>query len=805
MRRAKKSRTLSLLLVATALVPMVLITLFSAFTYTRNAEALETDKLQFMLANHSAEVEAFVTRYKNMAQSAARHNFSVKTLSDPFFVSSKDYLSSIVGDNQGDVYGVSIINRSGDTIASSMDAIAAEKPENSFFYNDFSSLTDKTIVTSAFDNAEGDSYFDIISPVYGEDSVYLGYICLTVSCDYFRQLSTNAGNLGSYQTVIMDSRGNACAKNIDEGLLSALIQSFWETFRKDENKVSEPESLTNYPYDGKTYTVSYDVTSGKNFYILCIMDKTAVLAGMGDYFRLFAALLLFTVLIIIFFHNLTEHLYAIPLAELVNTMKKVYDGDYSVRYLSDKNDEFGTLGKTFNVLVSKIQRETMIQNENAQIIEKLAFEDPLVNCRNLNKFMLDAEAILSRNLDTKYAVIQFDVNKFKMINEMFGYEEGNRVLKHISNVVSNNLNESELYARADNDNFVILMIYDESDELVSRMDTIITEAANVKDSNERYKLSFSVGIYKINDYNQGVKLMVNKAGMAQKTIKEKQDATDRIIFYDTNLRLTMIAEKVIENQMHVALENNEFVVYLQPKYNIVTNQIIGAEALVRWITSDGNLISPGQFIPLFEKNGFVVNVDFYVLETVCQLIREWLDNGLTPVRISVNQSRLHLSNPNYVSNVYKMIEKYGVPTEYIEFEITESAFMNDISSMMRVMTAFHSLGFHLSIDDFGSGFSSLNVLKELPFDVLKIDREFLNETSDSQRSKTVVIYVVSMAKKLEIDVICEGVETQAQADFLKEIGCYAIQGYFFSKPLPIKEFETLLFKTHTRHEISSNN
>lgn len=796
MRRTKKSRTLSLLLVVTALVPMILITVFSAVTYTRNAELLETDKLQFLLSNRTTEINEFVSNYRRIAESAAKQDFAVSALTDSLF-NPADYLQTIAANNESNLSSVSIVNARGKIIASSDTLLNGTESLDRLFAEDFDNSGFISNVTSVMEK-DGVKEFDIAAPVYSKSGEYLGFLSCAVNLNYFNQIA-GSGTYKASQMAIIDSVGNLCAKNIDEGLYTSLTDKFWQSV--GDKDILSAQTIKNHRYDGSVYTVCYDMTTNSEFYVVCALNKTAVFTGLGDYFKLFTALLLFTILIIIFFHNLTNHLYTKPLAELVNTMKKVYDGDYSVRYLSDKNDEFGSLGKTFNVLVSKIQRETTIQNENAQIIEKLAFEDSLVGCRNLNKFMIDAESILTKNHDTKYAIIQFDVNKFKMINEMFGYDEGNRALKHISNVVANNLNESEIYARANNDNFVILMKYKEQSELVSRMTDIISEGSNVNDSNERYKLSFSAGIYKINDYNQGVKLMINKAGMAQKTIKEKQDTTDCIIFYDTDLRLTMIAEKVIENQMHVALENNEFVVYLQPKYDIVRNQIIGAEALVRWITSDGNLISPGQFIPLFEKNGFVVNIDFYVLETVCQLIREWLDNGLTPVRISVNQSRLHLSNPNYVNSVYKIIEKYGVPTQYIEFEITESAFMNDIGSMMRVMSALHDLGFHISIDDFGSGFSSLNILKELPFDVLKIDREFLNETSDSQRSKTVVIYVVSMAKKLEIDVICEGVETQEQADFLREIGCYAIQGYFFAKPLPIKDFEKLLFKTQLPHEI----
>jgi EAL domain-containing protein (putative c-di-GMP-specific phosphodiesterase class I) len=244
----------------------------------------------------------------------------------------------------------------------------------------------------------------------------------------------------------------------------------------------------------------------------------------------------------------------------------------------------------------------------------------------------------------------------------------------------------------------------------------------------------------------------------------------------------------VESRMHEALDKGEFRPYLQPKWNMATDQISGAEALIRWVDSKGNVIPPGEFIPVFEKNGFIEQVDFYMLDKICSYIRQMIDEGREVYPVSINQSRYLLYDPNYIIKVQEIMLKYRVPKGLIELEITETVFFNEKERMLEVMRNLKEFNMNLSIDDFGSGYSSLNLLRDIPFDVLKIDRGFLDESAQSESGKWILRKIVEMADGLNLRVICEGVETHEQVDMLLDIGCIFAQGFLYSRPIPLEEF-----------------
>ncbi len=285
---------------------------------------------------------------------------------------------------------------------------------------------------------------------------------------------------------------------------------------------------------------------------------------------------------------------------------------------------------------------------------------------------------------------------------------------------------------------------------------------------------------------------MDRANTARKTIKGGHK--NSFAFYDKEMHKKILKEKEIENSMVDALNNGEFIVYFQPKYSLSDYQIIGAEALVRWDNPQKGLIPPIEFIPVFERNGFIVNIDFYVFEEVCKKIREWMDEGQKVVPISVNLSRMHFVNSNFIEKFKLIVDKYKIPTRLIELELTETAVLDNIEGLLDTMNNLKEKGFVISMDDFGTGYSSLNLLKELPVDILKLDRAFFTEKDESNNEKIVISNVIKMAKELKMKVISEGVETISQVEFLKQIGCDMVQGYLFSKPMPVKEFEKIAFK-----------
>ena len=242
--------------------------------------------------------------------------------------------------------------------------------------------------------------------------------------------------------------------------------------------------------------------------------------------------------------------------------------------------------------------------------------------------------------------------------------------------------------------------------------------------------------------------------------------------------------------MDYALEHGEFVMYLQPKYSISTAGVVGAEALVRWIHPEKGMLPPAEFISVFEKNGFIIKLDEYIWEQACKAIRGWIDSGVQPVPISVNISRVHLTDEKFIDVLDRLIEKYDIPKNMIETEITETV---ENAGDSEVIKRLKERGYMLLMDDFGSGYSSLNMLKSTPFDVIKIDRDFFSEFMLSDRGKKIISHTISMSKDIGLDMVAEGVETKEQAEFLKNCGCDVAQGFYYSKPVPINDFERLVY------------
>ena len=420
--------------------------------------------------------------------------------------------------------------------------------------------------------------------------------------------------------------------------------------------------------------------------------------------------------------------------------------------------------------------------------------DQLTGGKNKNRFYRDCEKISKKISPEKLAMVVLDIDKFKYINDRLGYDEGDRILVRIHKTLADCLDKEEPFARISEDNFACLLKNAPDKDLEMRLHEVFTEFNRRNSFFIKYPVNFSAGVCRLGQcrgkYDAiDFTMAVDRCKLAKKSIKNKHNSD--VAFYDGKIREISLREKDFENAMPQALENREFECYLQPKYGTNSREIVGAEALIRWNSKEFGFVCPGDFIPLAEKNGFVVELDFFILEEVCKMLRRWLDKGKTPIVISVNQSRLHINDDDYIWRLREIVDKYEIPYEYIELELTESVFTEDADRMIAIMKKLHDIGFKLSIDDFGSGYSSLNLLKDIPADVLKIDREFFNGTVNSKKGRAVISSVVDMAKNLEMNVISEGVETQDQIDFLQEIDCNMVQGYYFSKPMKLRDFDEM--------------
>ncbi|MEG0540776.1 MAG: GGDEF domain-containing phosphodiesterase [Angelakisella sp.] len=431
-------------------------------------------------------------------------------------------------------------------------------------------------------------------------------------------------------------------------------------------------------------------------------------------------------------------------------------------------------------------------HKNAQYasmaMAKTAYTDPVTGGSNYTKFKLDAQELLSKHPNKKLAIFYSDIKNFKYINDVYGFNTGNQVLHRYSNL----LRESGklAFARINADSFVSIEEYDSEEELLKRCRQRVNAVSDISDIVPGMPaITVFVGIFCSNGNNAALTLdgMIDRATIAQRQVKKTQ--VSGCLIFAESFRTTMLAEQEMENNMRPALENGEFIVYLQPKVDIHTGKIAAAEALVRWNNPDSGLIAPMNFIPLFERNGFIQKLDTYVFEQVCILIRRWLDMGSGVVPISANVSKMQLNNPLFMQEYTALKNKYDIPDGLVEIEFTESMLFDNSERMVDILRFFQSHGFSSSIDDFGSGYSSLNLLKTLPADFLKLDRLFFDAGEHINRERVIIKNVILMAKELSMQTVAEGVEQWEQVEFLKSVECEMVQGYIFDRPLPIDEFE----------------
>lgn len=395
---------------------------------------------------------------------------------------------------------------------------------------------------------------------------------------------------------------------------------------------------------------------------------------------------------------------------------------------------------------------------------------------------------------TNYALLSLDIDKFKEVNDTVGFEGGNDILKKIAKILSRNLGTNDLFARSSADRFYLLAAYREKSDVEELVNRIISD---IDYQITMIRIVVSVGVYLIVDRTVSVHTAADRADIARSSVKVQKESTYR--FFESSMLESIREEHFIETIMEASLERREFLVYLQPKFSLDDmDMVTGAEALVRW-NHNGQIISPGQFIPLFERNGFVTKLDFYIFREVCRMQKMWQNQGRELKVISVNMSRAHLRNPDFVRRLSDCCKEFEISPRYFEIEITESAAFENIDILMAVFTQIKEAGFHVSIDDFGTGYSSLNMLKDLPVDVLKIDRSFLTENADETENASKIIgSVVSLATVLNISTICEGIETKEQANLLTKLGCDMAQGFFFARPMPVDEFEKLVYPSAQR-------
>jgi diguanylate cyclase (GGDEF)-like protein len=442
-------------------------------------------------------------------------------------------------------------------------------------------------------------------------------------------------------------------------------------------------------------------------------------------------------------------------------------------------DKKGLLVGTFVIFEDETVQRMLLGKQ--RFLEE---HDHLTGILNRNAFSAETEALLRSNPDKDYLFIQFDIDNFRIINQLFGSRAGNALLQAIADYLKEYV-KNGTYARLEADHFAVCAPEDEID--IEELSEGISKCVSRIGISLQLRASF--GIYKIVDKNIPVEQMYDMAVIAAKAVKGNY--WDYFAYYDDIMQDSILREQEIIGEMELALRNNQFEVFLQPQYNYTTGEIVGAEALTRWNHPEKGLILPKTFVPIFEKNGFIAQLDLYVWDYACRLLHKWAREGshLKNMPLSINVSRVDFYKMDLCAALMGLVKKYGFDPKLLRLEVTESACIGNPEHMIDIIKKLQSYGFTVEMDDFGSGYSSLNILRNMPVNVLKLDMNFLSGEGDIEKGYNILRSIVQMAGQINLSIIAEGVENRGQADFLHSIGCDIMQGHYYSPPLRVDDFE----------------
>ncbi len=430
-------------------------------------------------------------------------------------------------------------------------------------------------------------------------------------------------------------------------------------------------------------------------------------------------------------------------------------------------------------------------------IKTLLYRDNLTSLWNLNGFTECAQRALADAKPGQYALVYADINQFKTINDVFGFGEGDNLLCAFAHELREELCpvSGELAGRVSADQFVLLVRYTDFEQLSERLAHIDTRVNSyLRKRSSHYRAVFIFGVYVVNDpVGQDFSLLLDFANYARRSAKDTHRSVT--VLYDEHMRLQELEHRDMSDRMEDALQSGQFVPFYQAKVDMHTGDIVGSEALVRWCDPERGLLPPGAFVPYFEVDRSIIELDLYIYEQVCYTIRRWIDEGMPVHPVSCNFSRLHFSNDETPNRLREIADRYRVPYPLIELEITETVALEDQERLIGYFQRLKEIGFRIALDDFGTGYSSLSLLQRMPVDVLKLDRSFLLHGLSGARELAIIRGIVCMASDLGIEIVCEGVETEGQSQALLAAGCRIAQGYRYARPVPVEEFEARLEET----------
>lgn len=430
------------------------------------------------------------------------------------------------------------------------------------------------------------------------------------------------------------------------------------------------------------------------------------------------------------------------------------------------------------------------QSKRRYNLQRLAYFDQVTKSYNFKGFMKRMYTMFEKDPNAKFALLEVTFEKFDYFQEIFGNDITNQTLRDMADTIEHYLHTDEAYCRYNTLNFIIMIKYQNEEELKDRL-VYLKEKIDKLDGkgrlNDKFDYNLEIGVYCLTQKDIGIDTMINRANAALQVSLNNRYAPFE--FYKSSMENSKSEDREYEEHMYDALHEKEFLVYLQPKFSLKNGKQVGAEALVRWMHPEKGLLYPGRFITLFEKNGFIAELDMYILREICDFLKVCIRKGIKPKPLSFNVSLNNLYKADFAERVIEIVEKSGVPANLICLELGEDAIAKNIVLIQEILENLKMKGFLISMDDFGDGTTSMNTLYQVPVDELKIDRKFLLKTENSERGRSIINSIIETSRKLDIQVVAEGVENKLQAQMLRELGCDMMQGFVFCEPLPMREYE----------------
>ncbi|QZY54840.1 EAL domain-containing protein [Crassaminicella profunda] len=568
----------------------------------------------------------------------------------------------------------------------------------------------------------------------------------------------------------------------------------WISKLRKEEKICTYKDGLHYCYHVFRLNASeYDFT--RKLYIELIYDFSVLEKSKSDVFAFAIGISFLMILITFFITSKFFDKYVIKRMNIINNgLKMIAKGQYDHHIEIQSNDELSDIADNINKMKEKIKsREEELLKKREQI-HHLAYYDSLTGLPNRALFeekisIALEEAKLNKG---KLALLYMDLDNFKKVNDTIGHMFGDLLLKNVGRLLKKYLGGRATVTRLGGDEFVaVLPKIEGSQELIPIIENMIKSFQNpwILDDSEFY-ITVSIGITLYPKDGETSHILLKNADTAM--YSAKNNGKNSYHFYTPDLNEKMLEKLEMENNLRHAVERDEFIVYYQPKVQIHTGRIVGAEALIRWKHPTKGMIPPSQFIPIAEETRLIVPIGEWVLRNACRQNKTWQELGYHSMVVSVNLSVIQIQQPNFVETVKKILKETGIKPSCLELEITENIIMKDFECANNILNNLRKLGIGISLDDFGKGYSSLNYLKQLEIDVLKIDKAFVDDITENNHQQAIVKAVIDMAHSMNIVVVAEGVETWEQFKFLKDLHCDKVQGYLFSKPLPVIEMEVMM-------------